>query len=479
MNQIKKNFIYNIMYQILILILPLITVPYVSRILNTDGVGTYSYTYSIVYYFMIVAMLGINNYGNRTIAKCKDDKEKLSRTFWSIYLIQFVLTALMIIVYLISIMLFFKNYKLIAIIQILNIFSVFFDINWFFFGLEKFKITVIRSTILKLLSVILIFSLVKTSDDLFIYTLIMAGSTLLSQMLLIPFVFKEIKFVKPTIKNSIKHLKPILILFIPVIAVSLFKIMDKIMLGIMTNVSEVGLYEQAEKITGIPLGIMTALGTVMMPRISNLIANKDFSSSKKYINKSIKFVMFMAFPICFGLICISENFVPMFLGQSFAKSSILLNYLVITILFISFANVIRTQYLIPNEMDRDYIISAILGAIVNLVINYLLIPKYQSVGACIGTIAAELFVMIYQIYAVRKELPIKKYIIEIIPFLIKAIIMFIIIYSLKFLELNNMLRIVLQVTIGVAIYGLLNIKYINSIINIKTIFKRGGKNENK
>ena len=160
----KKNFIYNIIYQILILILPLITIPYVSRILGADGIGIYSYTYSIAYYFMLVAMLGLNNYGNRTIAKVRDDKEKLSKEFFGIYSLQLITSIIMVICYLLYVLIFDNSYKIIALIQILYVISTVFDINWFFFGIEKFKLTITRNTIIKVLSLVLIFIFYIVND---------------------------------------------------------------------------------------------------------------------------------------------------------------------------------------------------------------------------------------------------------------------------------------------------------------------------
>lgn len=466
MNQIKKNFIYNVMYQILTIILPLITVPYVSRVLGVDGIGIYSYTYSIVYYFMLFAMLGINNYGNRTIAKCRDDRRECSKQFWSIYCLQISITLLMIFAYFLYISFFLKEYKGIAMIQTIYLFSVLFDINWFFFGLEKFKLTVIRSTILKLLSLICIFLFVRSSDDLWVYTLIMAFSTLFSQLLLLSFLRKEIVFVRIHFQDIKSHIVPCLILFVPVIAVSLYKVMDKIMLGNLSSITEVGFYEQAEKIISIPSGLVTALGTVMLPRVSNLISKGEKGTIEKYLTLSIQFMMFLAFPICFGLVLISHDFVPLFLGPQFSKSSVLIYYLSITILFISFANVIRTQYLIPNERDKDYIFSVVGGAFINLIINFLLIPKYASIGACIGTIFAELFVLVYQVVVVRHDLPIKKYIKSIFPFLINSLIMFLIGGCFYFAPFSSIVRILLQIIVSVWVYFLLNRKYILNLIRI-------------
>ncbi len=469
----KKNFIYNIIYQILVLILPLVTVPYVSRILGADGVGIYSYTYSIAYYFMIIAMLGLNNYGNRTIAKVRDDKEKLSKEFCSIYALQLIISIIMIICYLLYVVIFNNQYKLIAFIQIMYVISSMFDINWFFFGIEKFKLTITRNTIIKILSLIFIFIFVKTPDDVWKYTAILAGSTLFSNIILFSFLHKYVRFVKVGRRDIFKHFKPNLVMFLPVIAVSIYKIMDKIMLGILSTVTEVGYYENAEKITQVPIAIITALGTVMLPRVSNMLSNNKEEEVKKIIGKTMPFILFLAFPMVFGICAVSKDFSLIFFGNEFEKCGLLIQLLSITIIFLSWGNVIRTQYLIPKEKDKEYVISAFLGAIVNFIMNYIFIPKYTSIGACIGTIAAEFIVMCYQSWVVRKELPLKEYMLNSLGFFIKAIIMFIIIMPLgKQIKNNDLLRIVVQVLIGVIVYVLLNFKYIYNILGLSKYLKK-------
>lgn len=472
MSNPKKNFIYNVIYQILILIIPLITAPYLARVVGADGVGIYSYTYSIVYYFMLFTLLGVNNYGNRTIAKIRDDKEKISKAFWEIYLLQLMLGIIMLIAYNGYLFMFCKQYKSIALIQSLFIISAIFDINWFFFGMEEFKKTITRNTVVKLGNLILILLLVKSKEDLWKYTLIMSGTACIGQLILWRFVRKKVEFVNIKLKDIIKHIKPNLILFIPVIAISLYKMMDKVMLGTLSNVTEVGLYENAEKIVSIPMTLIAALGTVMLPRMSNIIANGKIDKVKDYISRSISFVMFMAFAMSLGLIAIGKNFAPLYFGNEFEKSGTLIMMLALTLPFLSFANVLRTQYLIPKEKDKVYIISVSLGAITNLILNIIFIPKFDSIGACIGTISAEAVVMIYQTLAVRKELPINKYLKAIMPFLLKSLLMFFIIYPIKWVSIKNIYVLILQIFVGVICYGLLNINYILTLVDLNNIWNR-------
>lgn len=479
-DKMKKNFIYNLIYQLLVLILPLITVPYISRVLGAEGIGTYSYTYSIAYYFMILAMLGLNNYGNRTIAKVRDDKIKLSKEFYSIYYLQLMMSITMVIIYLFYVMIFENKYKIVSLIQMLYVVSSCFDVNWFFFGIEKFKLTITRNTIVKILSLILIFTFVKTPNDVWKYTLILAGSTLSSNLVLMRFLHRYIKFEKVTKSDILKHFKPCLILFLPVIAVSIYKIMDKIMLGILSTVREVGYYENSEKIINMPLTIITALGTVMLPRVSNMLSNNREDEVKKMLAKTMPFIMFLSLPMVFGITVISKEFSILFFGKEFEKSGNLIQLLSITILFLSWGNVIRTQYLIPKERDKEYIISAFLGAIINFIMNLIFIPRYRAIGACIGTITAEFVVMFYQSWKVKKELPLKKYIIDSVPFLIKSIIMLNIILFLGLIITENMmLKLILQVFIGILVYGLLNIKYILKNIQLNIILNRFRKGKTK
>lgn len=465
MTSIKKNFTYNVIYQILILIIPLITTPYISRVIGAEGTGIYSYTNSIVQYFALFAMLGINNYGNRTIAKNRDNKYKLSKTFFSIYSMQLLTTIVMTVLYILYIFLFDNQYITIAMIQILYMISTALDINWFFWGLEKFKITVTRNAIIKILSTIMIFIFVKEPSDLNIYVLIMLMSGVISQLALWPFLKNEIEFVKIKWSDIKVHFKPNLILFIPVIAVSIYKTMDKIMLGKMCNMKEVGLYEYAERIQNIPQSMITALGTVMLPRMSNLVSRGEKIKAKQYIDKSIQFILFTSIPIALGIIAVSKELVPLFLGNEYIKTGEILQFLVITIIFVSWANVIRTQYLIPQEKDRIFIISVIIGAIINFGLNLLLISKYQSVGATISTIIAEFLVMLYQIIKTRKELNVKMHFKYFLEFFIKGMIMFVTVILIREILHDTLVSIVIQILVGVVIYGILNYKYIFEILS--------------
>lgn len=451
---VKKNFMYNIMYQILILITPFLTAPYIARVIGPDGLGVYSYTHSIGSYFVLIAMLGINNYGNRKIAQVRQNKNELNRAFSSIVYFQVAVASIITILYLLYIIFIVKNNKIIFIIQLLYVSSAIFDINWFFFGMEKFKITVTRNMIIKLASVLSIFIFVKDQNDLIEYTLIMSMGIFISQTSLWVILPKYVSLVKVSISDILKNFKPCIILFAPVIAVSIYKTMDKIMLGFIAPMSHLGFYENSDKLISIPLSIITALGTVMLPRISNLASKGEVESSRKYMDSSMKFSMFISIGSIFGLMGISSVFIPIFLGEEFVYCINLTKILSISILFIAWANVVRTQFLIPNKKDRIYITSTFLGAITNFIVNIMLIRKYGAIGTAIGTIVAEFSVAFYQTIKVKNEIPVWLYIKESFIFVISGAIMYICIVIIGNKFNSSIFTTLIQILVGGIIYCL-------------------------
>lgn len=452
MSSLKKNFAYQITYQMLIVILPLITSPYLSRVLGSQGLGEYSYSYSIAYYFSLFVLLGVNNHGTREIAKVKGDIKKTSEVFWAIYILQLIAGGGMLVLYAIS-QIFLREKNTLALIQSLYVISSILDINWLFFGLEKFKVTVTRNCIVKILTVFCIFIFVKSSKDVVIYTFIMAMSFLVSQMVLWPFTRGSIKYTKVSRQAILQNVKPLLILFIPVVAVSIFKYMDKIMLGAMYSKRELGLYDNTEKIVSIPTGVITAVGVVMLPRISNLLAkNSDHKAVMKYIQLSMSGSMMVASVMAFGLAGVSTTFSVWFWGEEFTRCGDLIKAIAVTVIFLSWANVIRTQYLIPQNKEQIFVNATIYGAIINFIINYVLIRQHGALGTVIGTVVAEFVVALYQTIKCRKELPILIYLKESVPYFVAGTIMYIGIQLVSKLVLNNFILLVIEVCVGILIY---------------------------
>lgn len=456
MTRLKKNFIYNAMYQVLIVLLPIITAPYISRVLGASKMGIYSYTYSVAYYFLLAAKLGLDNYGNRSISRVRDDKDKINQVFSSIYYFQFFIACIAIIGY-IGYLFFISNNLTIAVIQILWVIGAIFDVNWLFYGLENFKVVVFRNTVVKVLAAIMILLLVRKSSDLWIYTLIMGGSALIGFLVTWPFVLKQVRLVYVKKQDVFKHFKQILILFIPVIAISVFTVLDKIMLGKLSSFSQVGFFEGAEKILIAPKGVIGALGIVMLPRMASLYGENNLKQKNKYIELSLSFAIVLSIAFMFGLIAISSNFVPFFYGIKFKPTITLLSIMAITLPFYSIGNVIRTQMLIPSMRDAPYVVSVILGAIINVIINLMLIKPLGAVGAVVATLCAEIIVACYQINSVKKELELRKYMKLILYFFVIGLFMASVVLYIGVSIKNRILGLTIQIVVGMSIYSLLGI----------------------
>lgn len=460
-NSLRKNFLYQMSYQLLVIVLPLVTSPYVSRILGPTKIGVFSYTYTIATYFALFSALGIQNYGNRSIAAVRDDQRRLNKTFSSIFTLMFITSVIVTIVYIAFLQVFKSQYRPYLWIQVIYILATFFDVNWFFFGIEQFKITVTRNSIVKLATVVAIFVFVRNGNDLWKYCLIMALGTLVSQSVVWIFLPRYVRFVRFSFSELTVHIKPLLVLFIPVLAISLYQYMDKIMLGTLSSQDQVGYFENAQKGINIPISIITAFGTVMLPKISNLVAKQSQRLIRRYLALSVEAVMCIAVALSFGMASVARQFSVIFWGNQFASSGLILTILAISIPFIAFANILRTQFLIPSHRDSSYTSSVVCGAITNVFLNLLLIPRLGAVGAAIGTVAAEAVVCVVQTMVVVKELPIKKYLQSFLIYFFFGVVMFTEIYLIRtHLQLGIVWNFFLEVIVGALTYSTLCVVYL-------------------
>ncbi len=471
--KIAKNYIYNLIYQVLVIILPLITTPYVSRILGAENIGIYSYTLSIVTYFVLIGSLGIATYGQREIAYVQSDKKKRSSIFWEIIIFR-IITMIVVSIFYYFMYIKGTQYTSYYKILILELISNCLDISWFFQGMEEFKKTVLRNTIVKVLSIICIFSLVKTVNDLSVYILIYALSNLVGNISLWAYLPKYIQKIDIKELKLLRHLRPVIALFIPQIAIQLYTVLDKVMIGaIVENKVESGYYEQAQKIIKILLTIVTALGTVMLPRIANKFADGKTDEIKRNIKTSFKFTYLLAFPMLFGIIAISNRFVPVFLGAGYEEVSLLIKIISPIILMIGLSNVIGNQYLLPTKRQKAFTISVLCGAIVNLILNFILIKRYEAIGASIATVIAETTVVAIQFICVRNEIKFLEIIKLGLKNLIASIIMLFIAILIEKIMKNqsSYIIILIQVCTGIiAYFAMLLILKDKFIIEIKDKF---------
>ena len=310
---IKRNMIYSTFYQILTLIIPFITAPYISRVIGSEGVGIYSFTSSIQACFLLFAALGTVTYGAREIARNRNDEEKRSKLFWEIELLTVCTSMICLLAWGIFII-FSSNYKIYYIILTMNLLNTMFDISWFYSGLEQFKYTIIQNSIFKLLGVALIFIFIKSSNDLALYIGIMSLTTLLGTITMWGFLPKYIKKPKFRDLKILPHFKETLVYFIPTIATSIYTILDKTLIGTITNnASENGYYEQATKVINMTQALtFSSLNSVLGSRISYLFSENRFDEIKKKIDMSMQYILFFGFGIMFGVIGVANKFIPLF-----------------------------------------------------------------------------------------------------------------------------------------------------------------------
>ncbi|RGC52540.1 flippase [Absiella sp. AM29-15] len=390
---LKKNFLYSTFYQILVILIPLITAPYISRVLGAEGIGIYSYTLSIQTYFSMFATLGVLSYGTREIAMNRDDSIKRSKLFYEIELMVIIATLICLIGWLLVII-FYKEYRNYFIALSFNLVAVIFDISWFFSGLEEFKYIVVKNSIVKISTVILMFILVKNKSDLLLYILLMSCGTLIGN---ISMWVKLPNFICRINKKSISlkhHFKESFIYFIPTIATSIYTVLDKTLIGILTTGnSQNGYYEQATKIINLAKAItFTSLNTVMSARTSYLYSNNQIYEIKDKIKKSLDFILLIGFGICFGLIGISNGFVQWFFGKGYDPVINLLKIFSPIIVIIGISNCIGNLYYTPVGKRATSAKFLILGSFINLIINLFLIPRFGAYGAAIGSVIAELII---------------------------------------------------------------------------------------
>lgn len=448
---IRKNYIYNLTYQILILITPLITTPYLSRVLGADGIGTYSYIESIASYFTLFATLGLTILGQREISYVQENRTKRTIIFWEINIIEFIVTTISIVVYVIFSI--HQKDSVLYLVLIFNLFAVIANITWFFQGIEEFGKIVSRNIFFKILNIIFILVYIKSKDDLIWYMLGTSLFTFLSNISLWLYLPKYVDLPKWKELNPFCHIGVIVSLFIPTIAGQIYTVLDKTMIGIITKSPyENGYYEQAIKMARMVLTIVTSLSMVMVPRIGFYFKKGDFEYINKLMYKSYRFVWMLSIPLCFGLNCIANNFVPWFFGEEYNKVIPLLKILSFLIIAIGISNLTGIQYLIPTKRQNIFTITIILGAVTNLMMNIFLIPKFYALGAAIASVTAEFIVSFSQLTIISHELSVIQILKESKNYLYAGSIMVVILSVINKTLLPSIINTFIMIIIGSIVY---------------------------
>lgn len=458
--QVIKNYLYNVFYQLLTVLAPLITMTYLSHVLGAQGMGVQAWTNSVVSYFLLFATLGITLYGQREIAYVRDDTTLRNQRFWEIQLLHTMVSLLAIGFYIIFVYYMqnvsgeFESNSHQLYLQTWVIVSGLLDISWYFMGLEDFKKTVIRNSLVKIAMVILIFLVVKSPADVNNYILLLALTQVIGNVTMWFYIPGEVKFPKISSLNLLQHLLPTIGLFIPTIATQVYLQLNKTMLPLFQSsaIDSVAFYENADKIVKVSLSIVTAMGTVMLPRVANYFAKGDMKSVNSSIYKSMDFVTALAIPLMFGMMALGPKMTVWFMGANFQPAGWTIALLAPIILFIAWSNVLGTQYLMPINRTKDYTISVTLGAVVNVLLNFIVIPKWGLYGAAVATVISEAVVTLYQIVVIKDNLTMNKLFGGTWKYFLSGLIMFVVLVLMAVNMGASPARTVIQVIVGTIIY---------------------------
>ena len=410
---VKKNYLYNLLYQMTSVLLPVLTIPYVSRVLSADGIGINTVTYANTQYFILLGSLGISIYATKKIATIREKKDKLKKTFWEIFFIQFTGCLLAYIVFALTLG---QSYK----------YGIFYMLQGFY--------------------------ILAAADDLWKYILINAGTMFVGQLIMWFYVGKDMLKVKGIGKLKIAmHIMPILALFVPQIATQVYTVLDKTMIDLFKGAVEAGYYDQSQKVVRILLSVVTSLGIVMLPRIANLFSKDDLNEVKKSLRKAFVVISFLSIPITFGLIGISDKFVPILFGNEFLSVIPLTKISPVLVIIIGLGNVFGTQYLLAIGKNKEYTTSVCVGALVNFCFNLLLIPRFAAMGAVIATVSAELSIALIQFWFARVVFDLT-WIKETYKYWISGILMLVVVRLVGNVTPINILSLILQIVVGALVY---------------------------
>ncbi|MDT2597934.1 oligosaccharide flippase family protein [Enterococcus dongliensis] len=463
MRNVAKNFIYQSIFQVMKIIIPIITIPIVSKALGPPGVGLYNYTNSIAQYFVLVASLGVAMYGNREIALAYNRKENISTLFWELFFFKAIFTIAVLVVYLIVVS-FFEN-RLILYVQGITILAVLFDISWFFMGIEDFKKTSICNLIVQTGTFLAILFFIKDSSDLLIYTFIQTMGLLLSQSLVWLFTRNYIKIEKISIANIFSHLKGSIAFFIPEVAILLYTNLNKTVLGIFLGSAAVGYYTNSFTINIIFTTVITTLDTVLLPHMSSLFAKDNIERIITLMEKTIHIQLFFSIPVMFGMLTVYDKLIPWFFGDQFSFMNYVVPLFSVLIVISPLGISLATQYLIPIGQVRKYNKSVIIGAVINMLGNLILLPIFGFFGVVFSNILAEFFVTFVRLRSFLKQTRFQFDIRKIIFYVISGLVMMVVTRSITINMPASLTTNIIQFFIAVSIYiSLTSVLKVNPLI---------------
>lgn len=451
---IKMNYVFNTILTVSNLLFPLITFPYVARILGPEGIGKVNYSITVASYFIMIAQVGIPVYGIKEISKVRENKQNLNKVFSELFTLSSIMTVFTVIMY--SIVFLFstkmQSEELLFFVAGISIFLSLFSIDWLYSGLEEYKFIALRSIFVKIISVIMLFSLVHNSDDYIIYAIILVLVTFITNILNVVAARKKVKFTIKSLDLK-RHLKPIFALFLAGLIGSIYANLDIILLGNMVGDEYVGYYSTTRKISGLILAIIGSLGTVLVPRLSYYLDKNMKEEYNQLAQKSLNFIYFLSFPAIIYIIFMSKDILLFFGGKEFITASISLQIVAFQVLATSLATFYGFQVILPHNDEKSMVKANFAGAIVNVALNLILIKAFYHNATSLAIVLSELTVTLALIYLSKSYRNFKLYNNDSINYLKGSLLLIICLLIVKiFLADNFLINLIITAFLSGIIY---------------------------
>lgn len=469
------NIVYNAVYQIFLVLVPLITVPYLSRVLGPKTYGIYSSVNNTMQFLMVFCTLSIAYIGMRTISRTRvyGSPQDLTEAFWGLWYFQGLASVITISIVVLVCEIFKIQYWQEILLMAPYLISAQVDISWFFQGLADFGRVVLKNTAVKLVSIVCILLWVKNPTDLWKYLLIMSVSTMLGSFV---FWFDIHRYVGKPVKHFYKYhetIRAIITLMIPQIATQIYTSLDKPLLGIFKNSTQVAYYDNSQRISNMILGVITSISLVIMPKM----ASEGKETQKVVLKKSLEATVMLGTLFAVVIMANTKQFVPFFFGAKFVPMTSLMFFFTLTIIMIPTGGVFANQFALANHRDKDYAIPVVIGAFLEIILSFLLDRPLGAMGAMIAILATEAIVLVLRLWIVRDGYDFK-YSFKDIPkyFLIAVITLAVGMLLPNFISsvfLNMAFKSILMVIIYLALMFVLKLDFNQDIIAlVKNFFKK-------
>lgn len=455
MNKVGKNLIYQSSYQVLKILMPLITVPIVSHALGASGIGTYAYSNSITQYFVLITSLGLPLYGTREIAKSEDNKIELSQKFWTLEGFSLILTGIVLVLYFIVGYTF--KFGSIFYIQSLLVLAAGLDVSWFFMGREDFKRLSLFNLSIQFISFLLIVTQINSSRDLIKYAIILTLTAVIGSAVMWALLKGKLVFIKPQVIEMWEALKGSAVLFVPQVAIVMYTNLNKTILGTLRDSAEVGIFSNAVMVTSVFVTLISSIDTVLMPHATKLFNKKKHDEGYSMIQNVLNLEIFFTIAIAAGIIAISKKLIPWFFGSTFNGMWIVLAILSILVIVIPGGMTISRQFLIPLNRIKEYNKSVYFGAIVSIFLNLLFIPIMGVIGAAIVSVIAETMIWIIRVIDFWKKTGLTYSMRQILFNILSALIMVLIITISTDNLSASVSTTVIQTVIGIIVYMIMTV----------------------